>query len=64
VSINLGDGISENCAADEPFVIALPHAGRFDVEMVVEVDDKPRGNRDAKDLMVTGPIDLVTPPPN
>lgn len=64
VSINLGDGITEQCAADVPFVIALPHAGRFDLEMVVEVDGKPRGNRDAKDLLVTGPIDLVTPAPN
>lgn len=64
VSINLGDGITESCAADVPFVIALPHAGRFDVEMVVEVAGKPRGNRDAKDLLVTGPIDLVTPAPN
>ncbi|MFT4513180.1 MAG: hypothetical protein ACI89X_002614 [Planctomycetota bacterium] len=63
VSINLGDGITENCAADVPFVIVLPHAGRFDVAMVVEVDGKPRGDRDVKDLMVTGPIDLVTPAP-
>jgi hypothetical protein len=64
VSINLGDGITENCSADEPFVVALPHAGRFDVEVIVEVDDKPRGMRDVKNLMVTGLIDLVTKAPN
>lgn len=64
VSINLGDGITENCSADEPFVVALPHAGRFDVEVIVEVDDKPPGKRDVKNLMVTGPIDLVTKSPN
>tara|TARA_R110002096_G_scaffold3080_6_gene15688 strand:- start:2092 stop:3666 length:1575 start_codon:yes stop_codon:yes gene_type:complete len=63
VSINLGDGITEDCAADEPFVVALPHAGRFDVAMVVEGDGQPRDQRDAKDLMVTGPTDLVTSAP-
>ena len=60
LSINLGDGIIENCAANEPFVVALPHAGRFDVEVIVETDDEPRGMRDVKNLMVTGPTELVT----
>jgi len=64
VSINLGDGIDEACAADEPFVVSLPHAGAFDVEMVLRIDGEQVGESDVKALMATGPVDLVTPAPN
>lgn len=64
VSINLGDGIDEACAADVPFVIVLPHVGSFDIEMVLRIDGKQRGTRDVKQLMVTGPIEIATPSPN
>lgn len=64
VSVNLGDGIDEKCSANEPFVVALPHAGRFDVEVIVEVDEESRGMRNVKDLMVTGSVDVVTKAPN
>lgn len=64
VSINLGEGLEENCKADQPFVVALPHAGIFDLEMVVDVGGKPVNQRLAKDLMITGPTDVETPSPN
>lgn len=64
LSINLGDGIEEACAADEPFVVSLPHAGAFDVEMVLRVDGKLAGESDVKALLATGLVDLITPAPN
>lgn len=64
VSINLGDGIDETCAADDAFVIALPHVGSFDIKMVLRIDGKQRGSHDVKRLMVTGPLELATPSPN
>ena len=64
VSINLGGQIEEDLAANDAFVVALPHAGRFDIEMHLEVAGQPQGDLDYSDLMVTGPVDLVTPRPN
>ena len=64
VSINLGGQIEEDLAADDAFVVALPHAGRFDIEMRLEVAGQSQGSLDHLDLMVTGPVDLVTPRPN
>ena len=63
VSINLGDGIEEVCAADEPFEIALPYAGSFAVAMLLHIDGEQRGSRDVRELMATGPVDLETPSP-
>jgi hypothetical protein len=63
VSINLGDGIEEHVDASESFVVALPHAGRFDIRMELEVAGKVCGRRDFEDLMVTGRIEVETPKP-
>ena len=64
VSINLGGHIEEDLAAGDAFVVALPHAGRFDVEMRLEVAGRLQGDLDHSDLMVTGLVELATPRPN
>lgn len=63
LAINLGDGIVSHCAAGEPFVVSLPHAGRFDVAVAVTYEGEPETRRDVLGLVATGVVDLVTAAP-
>lgn len=58
---NLGDGLHATLAADRPWVIALPHAGRFAFELVTSIDGVERARANFDDVAVTGPTVLAAP---
>jgi hypothetical protein len=58
VTSNLGGGVDVACAADEPCVLALPHCGRFDVSLRVELAGAEPQQRELSSLMVTGEVAL------
>jgi len=64
VTINLGDDLDEVCDKDEPYVIALPYEGVFEVEMRLQVGGEQYEPQKVPRLMATGPVELVTPSPN
>ncbi|MEZ6037151.1 MAG: carboxypeptidase-like regulatory domain-containing protein [Planctomycetota bacterium] len=63
VDTDLGGGLQQDLPAGEAFVVALPHAGVFDVVLTVTVAGQVRAHRDDLGLLVTGPIELRAPQP-
>jgi hypothetical protein len=61
VETNLGGGMHEVVAADESWRIALPHAGCFDVAMVVMVGERIAGERVETGVAATGSVVLAAP---
>ncbi|MBL8756076.1 MAG: hypothetical protein JNK15_22475 [Planctomycetes bacterium] len=61
VDCNLGGGVREGVAADTPFRVSLPHAGRFDIVATTFVGDREVGQKPLADVHATGPVDVDCP---
>jgi hypothetical protein len=59
VECDLGGGVREGLAADTPFRVSLPHAGRFDVVATTFVGAQEIGRERLVDLHATGPVDVA-----
>lgn len=60
---DLGGGVQTALAANAPCRLALPHAGRFDVDVEVLVGGERRAHAARRDLIATGPVDVTPPAP-
>lgn len=58
--VNLAGGVREALAADTPWVVSFPCAGRFEVVMTTRLDGVEVGMT-RSDVSVTGPVDLSSP---
>lgn len=56
VTSNLGGGVDVPCGADEPCVLSLPHCGRYDVALRLEVAGGEPVERVLRSLVVTGEV--------
>ncbi len=60
---DLAGGIRADVAADQPWEVSFPHAGRFDVVVTTFVGDMQRGSTSFRDVLATGCVDLRAPRP-
>lgn len=58
---DLGGGVQATVAADQPWVVSFPHAGRFTIVLSTTVDGVERGRVTLAAVDVTGPIELQAP---
>ena len=58
---DLAGGIQAAIGPDQPWVVSLPHAGRFRVVVTTFVGDDVRGTTTLEDVQATGPFDLQAP---
>ncbi len=58
---SLGEGVTIDLPAGEAAIVALPHAGRFAVEMITFVGEEERGREDLGEIVATGRTALQAP---
>jgi hypothetical protein len=58
---DLAGGVRAEVAADQPWVVSFPHAGRFDVIVTTSLGGEVRGEAKFADLMVAGRVELQAP---
>ncbi|MCA8976035.1 MAG: carboxypeptidase regulatory-like domain-containing protein [Planctomycetes bacterium] len=59
--IDVGEGVDLVCPADRPAVVALPHAGAFDLRVTTWVGAEKRGEREYPGVAATGPVIVPAP---
>ncbi|MCU0865100.1 MAG: carboxypeptidase-like regulatory domain-containing protein [Planctomycetes bacterium] len=60
---DLSGGLRAELAADASWRVSLPYAGRFDVELRTFVGSTGGEPRVLRDVAITGPVSLQSPPP-
>jgi hypothetical protein len=58
---DLAGGIRAALEKDEPWVVSLPHAGRFDVKLTVFSGTTQRASKTFHDVHATGVVELQAP---
>lgn len=61
---NLGGGLQQALAADCPWRVSLPHAGRFTIDLQTFVDGVAKGHERREHVDATGSIALSSPSPD
>jgi len=56
---DLAGGIRAALAADEPWRVSLPQAGRYDFTLTTTPVDGPSHRCERRDVVATGPIELA-----
>lgn len=59
---DLSGGLRAEIAADQPWVVSFPAPGRYDVVLTTKNGDTVLGSRTDRDVVVTGPVELASPP--
>jgi len=60
---DLAGGIRATLEKDQPWLVSLPHAGRFDVKLTVFSGTTQRASKTFHDVPATGVVELQTPRP-